>query len=198
MMHRGVSSHHTMPGSAATWGSAAARSYATGVIAARRLTDSLGVQGSASRPTAHIMYDFIHKVQPALPRRAPRCVGGTPLLQRQRVLPWNRPFEIITYHRWRVGQNTDGHTRVSPGPASPRERAPELRAFLAYLTRHTRGGFDPDCRCEHTCLPLPPCAQAGSPSHCGDRAGQKAWQKITGPDPGGRPHGPDLSPSREP
>jgi hypothetical protein len=155
-------------------------------------------KGEPSRLTAHIMYDFIYKVQPALPRRALRRAGGTPLLQRQRVLPWNRGFEDITYHGRRVGQNTNGHTRVSPGPASPQERAPALRAFLAYLARHTQGGFDSDCRCEHTCLPLPPWAQAGSPSYCGDRAGQKAWQKITGTDTGGRLHGPDLSPSRKP
>ena len=31
-----------------------------------------------------------------------------PLLQRQRALPWNRLFEVITRHWRRAGQNTDG------------------------------------------------------------------------------------------
>src|SRR5262245_22374263 len=43
-----------------------ARSCSTWVVAARRLIGSLSVQGSATRSTAHIMYDFIHNVQPAL------------------------------------------------------------------------------------------------------------------------------------
>jgi hypothetical protein len=44
----------------------------------RRLMSSLCVQGSTPRPTADIMHDFIHKVQPTLPRRTPRRADGTP------------------------------------------------------------------------------------------------------------------------
>ena len=154
------------------------------------------MQGSASRPTAHIMYDFIYKVQPALPWRAPRGRGTVTTAPARPAVELSLRGHNVPQvasrpkHQWPI--------RVSPGPASIQERAPEFRAFLAYLTRHTQGGFDPDCRCEYTCLPLPPWAQAGSPSYCGDRAGQKAWQKITGTDTGGRLHGPDLSPSRKP
>jgi hypothetical protein len=43
-----------------------------------RPMDSLCVRGSTSRPTVHIMYDFMHKVQPAQPRWAPRRTEWTP------------------------------------------------------------------------------------------------------------------------
>src|SRR5436853_2033523 len=69
MIHRGVSSHHTVSVGASMWGSVAVRLLHRG---RQRLMGSLCVQGSASRPTAHIMYDFIHNVQPALPWRTPR------------------------------------------------------------------------------------------------------------------------------
>jgi hypothetical protein len=70
MIHRGVSSCHTVSVSVSIWGLVAARSCSTEVV--EGLMSSQCVQGSTPRSTANIMYYFIHKVQPVLPRKVPR------------------------------------------------------------------------------------------------------------------------------